>query len=268
MPRVVSFLTALGDVGVLTGQVFLSIFRKRPAGQPLWDQMDRAGVGSWPIATLSALSRGRWRWGCGCGGGAGPAGAVLALQFATGLQPYGGSLYTGKLVALGIIRELGPTLTAVLVGGRVGAGFTAEIGSMTVTEQVDAIQALGADPVEKLVVPRVLACVIMLPLLTLLADFVGCFGGMLATVSEVGVTPRFYVSQIRDTITVVDLFHGLFKSVFFGYFIAIIGCYMGLRTRGGTEGVGKSTTDSVVAISLSVLIGNFFLTKLFLLVYG
>jgi phospholipid/cholesterol/gamma-HCH transport system permease protein len=137
MPRVVSFLTALGDVGVLTGQVFLSIFRKRPAGQPLWDQMDRAGVGSWSIATLTALF----------------TGAVLALQFATGLQPYGGSLYTGKLVALGIIRELGPTLTAVLVGGRVGAGFTAEIGSMTVTEQVDAIQALGADPVEKLVVP-------------------------------------------------------------------------------------------------------------------
>ena len=252
MARVVRFLDALGDVGVLTGQVFVCIFRRRFSTRTLWEQMDRAGVGSWSIATLTALF----------------TGAVLALQFATGLQPYGGSLYTGKLVALGIIRELGPTLTAVLVGGRVGAGFTAEIGSMTVTEQVDAIQALGADPVEKLVVPRVLACVFMLPLLTLLADFVGCFGGMLATVSEVGVTPRFYVSQIMDTLTVVDLFHGLFKSVFFGYFIAIIGCYMGLRTAGGTEGVGRSTTGSVVAISLAVLIGNFFLTKLFLLVYG
>ena len=139
---------------------------------------------------------------------------------------------------------------------------------MTVTEQVDAIEALGADPVQKLVVPRLLACLIMLPLLTVLADFVGCLGGMLATVAEVGVTPRFYVEQIVDTIWVVDLFHGLFKSVFFGYFIAIIGCYTGLKTTGGTEGVGRATTDSVVAISVSVLVGNFFLTKLFLVVYG
>jgi len=252
MGRVLRLVDAMGDVGVLSWQTLRCVFRKRLDKGTLMTQLDQAGVGSWSIATLTALF----------------TGAVLALQFATGLQPYGGSLYTGKLVALGIVRELGPTLTAVLVGGRVGAGFTAEIGSMTVTEQVDAIQALGADPVEKLVVPRVLACLFMLPLLTVLADFVGCFGGMLATVAEVGITPRFYVVQIMDTITVVDLFHGLFKSVFFGYFIAIIGCYMGLRTSGGTEGVGKSTTDSVVAISLSVLVGNFFLTKLFLLVYG
>ena len=237
---------------MLSRHAFGVIFRRKVDRASLWTQMDKAGVGSWSIALLAALF----------------TGGVLALQFATGLQPYGASLYTGKLVALGIVRELGPTLTAVLVGGRVGAGFTAEIGSMQVTEQVDAIQALGADPVQKLVAPRVLACMIMLPLLTLLADFVGCFGGMLATMSEIGVTWRFYIAQVMDTLTVSDLMHGLFKSVFFGFFIGIIGCHMGLRTRGGTEGVGRATTDSVVAISVAVLVGNFFLTKLFLVVYG
>lgn len=215
-------------------------------------QMDHAGVGSWSIAVLTALF----------------TGAVMAVQFAIGLEPYGASLYTGKLVSLGIVRELGPTLTAVLVGGRVGSGFTAEIGSMNVTEQVDAISALGADPVRKLVLPRVVACVIMLPLLTVLADFVGCFGGMLVTMSEVGVTARFFFEQILDTLWIEDLMHGLAKSVFFGYFIAIIGCYVGLRTRGGTEGVGRATTDTVVAISITVLVSNFLLTKFFLMIYG
>ncbi len=252
MERFLRFVDDIGGLGSLTYRTFSCMFRQKIDWEQLVQQIDRAGVGSWSIATLAAVF----------------TGAVLALQFATGLQPYGASLYTGKLVALGIVRELGPTLTAVLVGGRVGAGFTAELGSMTVTEQVDAIEALGADPVQKLVVPRMLACLIMLPLLTVLADFVGCLGGMLATVAEVGVTPRFYVEQIVDTIWVVDLFHGLFKSVFFGYFIAIIGCYTGLKTTGGTEGVGRSTTDSVVAISVAVLVGNFFLTKLFLVVYG
>ncbi|MCP4808134.1 MAG: ABC transporter permease [Proteobacteria bacterium] len=210
--------------------------------------MDQAGIGSWSIAVLTALF----------------TGAVMAIQFAVGLEPYGASLYTGKLVSLAMFRELGPTLTAVLVGGRVGAGFAAEIGSMNVTEQVDAISALGADPVRKLVVPRVLACVIMLPLLTILADFVGCFGGMLITMQEVGITPRFFVEQVIDTIEIPDLFHGLAKSVFFGYVIAIIGCYIGLNTRGGTEGVGQSTTNTVVAVSITVLVSNFLLTKLFL----
>lgn len=249
MNPVLRLMFHVGGVARLTGQVLRSMGRRPPVEMPLLSaQMDHAGIGSWSIAVLTALF----------------TGAVMALQFADGLKPYGASLYTGKMVSLGIVRELGPTLTAVLVGGRVGAGFCAEIGSMNVTEQVDAISALGADPVRKLVVPRVVACVIMLPLLTVLADFVGCFGGMLVTMAEVGITPRFYLEQVIDTLDVASLFHGLSKSVFFGYFIAIIGCYVGLNTRGGTEGVGHSTTNTVVAISITVLVSNYLLTNLFL----
>ena len=162
MNTLLKTLTEIGAVGRLTGQSILCLFRKRPDWRATLHHMDHAGVGSWSITVLTALF----------------TGAVMALQLATGLEPYGASLYTGKLVSLGIIREMGPTLTAVLVGGRVGAGFAAEIGSMNVTEQVDAMRALGADPIHRLVVPRVIACMIMLPLLTVLADFVGCFGGM------------------------------------------------------------------------------------------
>ncbi|MCB9744760.1 MAG: ABC transporter permease [Alphaproteobacteria bacterium] len=242
-------LAHIGGVAELTGRTLKAVLTPPFVElRLLVVQMDEAGIGSWSIAVLTAVF----------------TGAVLALQFAHGLEPYGAAMYTGSMVSLGIVRELGPTLTAVLVGGRVGSGFCAEIGSMTVTEQVDAIAALGADPVRKLVVPRVVACVIMLPLLTILADVVGCFGGMLITVDQVGVTPRFYIQQVIDTIDLNDLLHGVAKSVFFGYFIAIIGCYVGLNTRGGTEGVGQSTTNSVVAISITVLVSNFLLSKLFL----
>ena len=144
-------VTHCGAVARLTLRTFREVFRPPFETSLLIEQMDHAGIGSWSIAVLTALF----------------TGAVMAIQFAIGLEPYGASLYTGKMVSLGIVRELGPTLTAVLVGGRVGAGFTAEIGSMNVTEQVDAISALGADPVRKLVVPRVLACIIMLPMFIL-----------------------------------------------------------------------------------------------------
>jgi phospholipid/cholesterol/gamma-HCH transport system permease protein len=252
MKSLLKLLSEIGAVGRLAGQTFGCMFRKRPDWRATVQQMDLAGVGSCSITVLTALF----------------TGAVMALQFSTGLEPYGASLYTGKLVSLGIIREMGPTLTAVLVGGRVGAGFAAELGSMKVTEQVDAMRALGADPIHRLVVPRVIACMVMLPLLTVLADFVGCFGGMLATMSEVGITWRWYVSQVTDTVGVVSLMHGLYKSIFFGFFIAIIGCYMGLKTKGGTEGVGRTTTDAVVAISITVLVSNFILTKVFMVIYG
>ena len=245
-------LSHCGAIARLSLRTFREVFRRPFETGLLVEQMDQAGIGSWSIAVLTALF----------------TGAVMAIQFSIGLEPYGASLYTGKMVSLGIVRELGPTLTAVLVGGRVGAGFTAELGSMNVTEQVDAISALGADPVRKLVLPRVLACIIMLPLLTILADVVGCFGGMLITIKEVGVTWRFFLEQVMETLDVEDVLHGLAKSVFFGSFIAIIGCYVGLRTRGGTSGVGRATTNTVVAISITVLISNFLLTNLFMSLYG
>jgi len=252
MNVIINTLAEIGGVGRLAWQTVVCFFRTKPDVRATVHHLDHAGVGSWSIAVLTALF----------------TGAVMAMQFATGLEPYGASLYTGKLVSLGIIRELGPTLTAVLVGGRVGSGFAAEIGSMNVTEQVDAMRALGADPVHRLVVPRILACMIMMPILTVLADFVGCFGGMLATMSEVGITWRWYVDQVTSTVGIVSLMHGLYKSIFFGFFIGIIGCYMGLKTKGGTEGVGRTTTDTVVAISITILVSNFLLTKVFLVIYG
>lgn len=247
MSKALALLGHIGGVARLTARVMREAVRPPFETRLLIQHIDSSGIGSWSIAVLTAVF----------------TGAVMAIQFAVGLEPYGASLYTGKLVSLGIVKELGPTLTAVLVGGRVGAGYTATIGSMNVTEQVDAISALGADPVRKLVVPRVLACVIALPLLTILADVVGCFGGMLVTMDEVGVTWRFFVDQVIDTLSVGDVLHGLGKSVFFGYFIAIIGSYVGLNTRGGTEGVGRSTTTTVVAISITVLVSNYLLTNLF-----
>ncbi len=247
-----ALLADAGGVAVLSVQAFFAFFRSPIEWAPVLNQLDHSGIRSWSITALTAVF----------------TGMVLALQFAVGLESYGGSMYTGKLVALGIVRELGPTLTALLVGGRVGSGFAAELGSMVVNEQVDAIRALGADPIKKLVAPRVLACIIALPLLTMLADAVGLFGGLLITMREVGVTSQFFFTQVTDTLGFVDLMHGLAKSVFFGYFIAIIGCFVGLNTTGGTEGVGQSTTRAVVNISITVLVSNYLLSTIFVAIYG
>lgn len=252
MSRIFALLAAIGAVASLSWQCLFAFFRAPIEVRPVIYQIEQAGIQSWSIALLTAIF----------------TGMVMALQFATGLEPYGASMYTGKLVALGIVRELGPVLTALLVGGRVGSGFAAELGSMAVTEQIDAIRALGADPVKKLVAPRVLACVISIPLLTMMANVVGCFGGMIITMDEVGITARFFFQQVLDTLWVVDLMHGLMKSVFFGYAIGIIGCFVGMHTTGGTEGVGQATTRSVVATAVTLLISNFLLSKLFVSIYG
>lgn len=246
------FLANLGAIMRLSWDTFFAFWRLPIEVRPLINQLDTAGIQSWSITVLTAVF----------------TGMVLALQFSTGLEPYGASMYTGKLAALGIVRELGPMLTALLVGGRVGSGIAAELGSMVVTEQVDAIRALGADPIKKLVAPRVLACIIMLPLLTMLADVVGILGAMVITVREVGITTKFFYAQVLDTLWVTDLMHGLMKSVAFGYIIGIVGCYVGLNTTGGTEGVGHSTTQAVVIGAIGLLVSNFFLTKFFLALYG
>ena len=192
----------------------------------------------------------------------------MAMQFAIGLEPFGASMYTGKLVSLGIVRELGPVLTALLVGGRVGAGFTAELGTMAVTEQIDAIRCLGASPVRKLVMPRVVAMTFIMPLLTVLADVIGCCGGALITILQVGVTPSFAFNQMIETVSPTDLIHGLLKSIVFGYIIAILSCWVGMSARGGAESVGHATTNTVVYTSVTILISDFLLTQFLMAVYG
>jgi len=190
-------------------------------------------------------------------------GMVMALQFAIGLQKFGGMEYTGRIVALSFSRELAPTLTAVIVGGRIGAGIAAEIGSMVVTEQVDAILALGADPVKKLVMPRLVASILMLPMLSMFSLVLGFAGAMAISSLQFGIPAGFFYHSALDTIALNDFWNGYLKTPFFGAIIALVGCHYGLDTSGGTQGVGRATTHTVVVVSVSILIADFFMTTLF-----
>src|SRR2546430_186430 len=172
---------------------------------------------------------------------------------------------TAFIVGMALVRELGPVLTALMIGGRVGAGITAELGTMAVTDQIDAIRALGASPIRNLVVPRLIAVLVMLPVLTIIGDLVGILGGLLLSVTELNVSGEFYVNSLVQVLYLRDVFSGIGKSFFFAYFIGIIACLNGLQVTGGADGVGRATTRTVVAASITVLISDFFLTKLFLL---
>lgn len=191
-------------------------------------------------------------------------GMVLALQTGHTLALFGAKLYIGEVVAFSLVRELGPVLTSLMVGGRVGAGITAELGSMTVSEQVDAMRSLGADPLRKLVVPRMWALLIGLPLLVVLANATGIIGGMLIASWELDIPAGFYFSRATRMLTYGDYFSGLAKSAFFAFAIGLIAVHNGLSARGGADGVGSATTNTVVTIAITVLILDFFLTKLFM----
>jgi phospholipid/cholesterol/gamma-HCH transport system permease protein len=240
-------LEHLGGLGLLVRDTFRQGLRRPREWRICLEQLHHLGVGSAPIVLTTALF----------------TGMVLALQTSVSWAAFG-KLLIGDVVSLSLVRELGPVLSALMIGGRVGAGITAEIGTMKVTEQVDAIRALAADPVKKLVFPKVLATVIMLPALTVLADTVGILGGYLIASSELNQTSEFYFKHVRSALAVNDIFSGIGKTVFFALFISIIACYNGLRATGGADGVGRATTQTVVAASISVLVSDFFLTKLFL----
>lgn len=242
-------LQELGGMVLLTWDT-LRLAVRRPFERDLWlQQMAHLGVGSLTIANVTLLF----------------TGMVLAVQTAYSLSAYGGTTFVGDLLALAVVRELGPVLTALMVAGRVGAGITAELGSMAVTEQVDALRALAANPVKKLVVPRVGTLVIVLPMLTVLADAVGIFGGMIMAMTEVGQSRAYFLNHVIGALTIPDIASGLGKTVFFGLFIGVIACYNGIRATGGADGVGQATTRTVVTSSIAIIISDFFLTKLFLL---
>jgi phospholipid/cholesterol/gamma-HCH transport system permease protein len=194
-------------------------------------------------------------------------GMVLALQTAYALEDFGGKLFVGTIVSLSLVRELAPVLMSLMVGGRVGAGMAAEIGTMKVTEQIDALRALATNPVRKLVVPRVVATTIMFPLLTIVSIALGILGGMLIAVANLHLTGNYYLRSVVETVKYNDLASGIGKTFFFGFSTALIACYNGLRTTGGADGVGRSTTQTVVTGAITVLIMDFFLTKLFLLLF-
>jgi phospholipid/cholesterol/gamma-HCH transport system permease protein len=191
-------------------------------------EVDNFGAGSLLLVDLIALF----------------TGMVMALQTIYGLSMYGAEIYVGSVVALSLVRELGPVMASIMVGARVGSGIAAEIGSMQVTEQIDAMRALGASPVKKLVTPKILASMIALPLLTVTADIIGIFGGMVIALFELEIDSTFYIDSVLTTVKISDLLSGIGKTVFFGLLIAVVGCYFGLKTSGGTTGVGRS--DSVL----------------------
>ncbi len=238
----------LGAVVLLGQSITVRLFTPPWSLRDVVRQLDTMGVKSTNLASVIALF----------------TGMVLSLQTAYTLAAFGAKLYIGEVVGLSLVRELGPVLTALMVGGRVGAGITAELGSMTVSEQVEAMRSLGADPLRKLVVPRMAALLIGLPLLVVLADVMGIFGGLLISTWELGLTPGFYFGHTLRLMTYGDFFSGLGKSVFFAFAIGLIASYNGLNARGGADGVGKATTDTVVGVAITVLVLDFFLTKLFL----
>jgi phospholipid/cholesterol/gamma-HCH transport system permease protein len=191
-------------------------------------------------------------------------GMVFSLQFIVALARFGAADTVGRVTSLAIFRELGPVLTSLMVGGRIAAGITAELGSMQVSEQIDAIRALGADPIRKLVAPRITAGVLMMPLLTALADLVAVLGACVIAFLEHGLSLTYFYKSVVETNQIGDVLSGLVKTVVFGFLIALAGCYQGFQTRGGTEGVGQSTTRTVVLVTVSILFADFILTKLLL----
>ncbi len=193
------------------------------------------------------------------------SGAVMTLQFGYGLEKFGGKLYIPKVMGLSLVREMGPVFTSLMVAGRMGSGIAAEIGSMKVTQQIDAIRALGTSPIKRIVIPRLLGMLICLPLLTLFADLCGMLAGMMVGM-EIGLGARFFWEKLFEGLTFNDYWTGTAKTVFFAFCIAMIACYRGLNTEGGTRGVGNSTQWVVVASSISIFIGDFFLTKLFIMI--
>lgn len=194
-------------------------------------------------------------------------GLVMTLQFGYGLAKFGGTLYVPAIVSLSLLRELAPIFTSLLIAGRIGSGMSAEIGAMNVTQQIDAIRALGTSPVRVLVVPRVVASIISLPLLSTLSGFMGIIGGAFISVTEFRMPLGFYVNKVLATIKLVDVFGSMGKTAFFGLVIALLACYRGFQTREGTLGVGSAATWVVVRTSIIILISDFFLSKILILLF-
>ena len=210
------------------------------------EQFEQIGIGSLTVVVLTGFF----------------TGAVLALQTGITLDQFGARPFVGRLISASMIKELGPVLTGLMLAGRIGSGIAAELGSMVVTDQINALRALGTDPIRKLVVPRVLAGFFMAPVLTVIANTVGIIGGWLIAVSQLRVASSVYWSSIIDGLYMDDAIMGLVKPFCLGYVIVTIGCHVGLRTKGGTQGVGRATTAAVVAASVAVIAVDFFVTRL------
>jgi phospholipid/cholesterol/gamma-HCH transport system permease protein len=230
----------------LLGQVARGLVTRPFYARDIVEQLDTIGIGSMTVVILTGTF----------------TGMVLALQSGLTLDQFGGRDVVGRLVSASMVKELGPVLTALMVTGRVGSGIAAELGSMVVTDQISALRALGADPVRKLVIPRIVAGTVMLPVLTIVSDAVGIVGGWIISTMQLRVAGSVYWNNVVQGLYMEDLYMGLIKPLVFGFVLVSIGCQVGLRTTGGTQGVGRSTTRAVVGASVGVLAVDFFLTKL------
>lgn len=245
--KVKRYFVFVGALTVLAGKTVVLTVSPPVRKAQILDQMNRIGVASFPIVFLISLF----------------TGMVLALQSAYQMQKMSAEMYIASLVSLSITRELGPVLTALIVAGRCGAAMTAELGTMKVTEQVEALETLSANPIQYLVVPRFVALALMLPLLTIYADFFGIVGGYMVGVWKLNITHSMYVKMTFDPLAIKDVVTGLIKSFSFAGIICFISCFEGLETEGGAEGVGKATTASVVKSFILIIVADCFFTALF-----
>ena len=236
----------------LAGRAIANLFsRPRYVGE-IFTQADSIGVGSLPIVIMTGFF----------------TGGVLALQSATALAQFGAKNMTAQLVSLSMVKELGPVLTSLMVSGRNSSGMASELGSMKVTEQLDAMRALGTDPVRRLVTPRIVATVIMLFFLTIISDSVGTLGGGVVSTLMLGLDASQYFHAAYQTLVFADVFQGLIKPIFFGFIIATTGCYYGMNTKGGTQGVGRATTQAVVVASVLIIFVDFIISRVMISIFG
>ena len=240
-----NFLLQLQEISLLILAMVVGFFKSPRYFTEIIKQMDIIGVGSLPIILLTGFF----------------TGGVLTLQSYPTLAYYGGQSQTGMFIAFTLIRELGPVLSALMVSGRIGSAISAELGSMVVSQQIDAMRALGTDPTRKLVTPRVIALILMLPLLTAAADVFGIVGGGITASSIFGLDYNVFLNSVRNGVTIEDIIGGIIKPLFFGLIIGSVSCYKGLNTTGGTVGVGQSTTNAVVLSSILVIVFDFFLSR-------
>ncbi|MET0751902.1 MAG: ABC transporter permease [Pyrinomonadaceae bacterium] len=246
------FLFELQEIALLIVSSFTGLFsRPRYLGEAV-RQMDLIGVGSLPIVLLTGFF----------------TGGVLILQTYPTFEYYSLQNQAGRSIATSLIRELGPVLSALMVSGRIGSAISAELGAMVVSQQIDAMRALGTNPTRKLVAPRILALIFMMPLLTIAADIFGIIGGGIIATSIFNLDINVYVTSVRFGISTQDLIGGIIKPVFFGLIIGVVSCHKGLSTTGGTVGVGRSTTNAVVLASIWVIIFDFFLSKAIQSIFG
>ncbi|HVJ07508.1 MAG TPA: ABC transporter permease [Acidisarcina sp.] len=240
------------DYAILSASALANLFSGRLYWSDIAMQADRIGIGSLPIVILTGFF----------------TGGVLALQSASTLSQFGATAVTGQLVSFSMIKELGPVLTSLMVSGRNASGMASELGSMMVTEQIDAMRALGTDPLRKLVTPRVVATIFMLFFLTIVSDSVGTAGGAFVAVFMLGQDGSQYYHTAYQSLVYADVLQGLVKPIFFGFIIATIGCYYGMNTRGGTQGVGRSTTQAVVVSSVLIIAIDFVISRLMIGIFG